>query len=95
MRFYTFLKGFAKASSDDDVIAFNGWIQTSEHPKKLPHAGLPQILLFLQCHPTSKQVKDGFVKVCLAYQKEPKNMLSLDFRDSTEKTLEFINHIYY
>lgn len=95
MRFYTFLRDFANKTMDDDVIVFYGWIVTSEHPKKLPHAGIPQITLFIRSQNPSNQVKDGFVKACEMYFYEPKNILPIEFKDNIDVFIHFVKGVYY
>lgn len=83
MRYLTFLREQSKLVSfqNEEIITFEGWIDTTGYLKKNPHAGVPQIFLFLQIQNVSDTVRMGFVKSCLAYQKEPKNMLPTSLKD--------------
>jgi len=83
MRFITFLREQSKLATiqNEEIITFEGWIDTTGYLKKNPHAGIPQISLFLQTQNVSDTVRMGFVTLCLAYQKEPKNMLPASLKE--------------
>lgn len=72
MRFFTFLQSYWQdvQHKDEEVMTFAGWIETIGYAKKNPHVGIPQIALYIKLQPHSSTVWTGFVKTCLAFQKE-------------------------
>lgn len=95
MNFLTFLEKYSPKSFDEEeVITFIGWIFSSEFHKKFPNANIDNVLNFLRRHKTSNSVKAGFVIACIAYYKEPENMLYDILKESLEKTIKLANEVY-
>ena len=90
MRFLSFVKDNHERHNDPDFQAFSKWFLASLIAKKNPHAGMPQIFLFIANHQLSSEVRKGFVKWCVAYFHEPKNMLPIQFKNDLPKLIEFV-----
>ncbi len=89
MRFFTFLKQYISQSRDEDISTFYQWIENSGYIQKNPHAGIVQISLFVKLKEHTDEVWVGFVKTCLAYQKQNPESLPLQFRKK-ENLLAFL-----
>lgn len=95
MNFLSFVSKYTPKSFDEEeIIVFSGWIFTSEFHKSHPNANIDSILMFLKKHKTSDSVKSGFVKACIAYHKEPHNILYEELKDSLEKTIKYAKDVY-
>lgn len=68
MRFLTFMKQ-APEPSDPDLAAFKKWYLASKMATNNPHAGIPQITVFVDVHRPPEAVVIGFYKWLDAYQK--------------------------
>ncbi len=75
MRFYSFIKRNKDKHTDKEMSEFVKWFEKSIIIKNNPHAGIPQIVLFLSEKDLPISTKKGFVKWGIEYFKEPKNML--------------------
>lgn len=86
MRFFTFLQTYWQdvQIKDEEVITFAGWINTSGYTKRLPHADIAQIALYMQEKPHSQTVWTGFVKTCLEFQKQHPESLPKHFQNKED-----------
>ena len=67
MRFLTFLK--QNQSSDSDMKAFKEWYLASKMAANSPHAGIPQITLFVHLNEAPETIINGFNKWQQAFEK--------------------------
>jgi hypothetical protein len=69
VRFLTFIKQ-SPEPSDLELAAFKKWYLASKMGKNNPHAGIPQITLFVHVLQPPQAVISGFYKWLDAYQKQ-------------------------
>ncbi len=60
MRFLTYIKQNYKKQTDKDLIAFATWFLKSKMAKNNPHAGITQIILYIDSKKHSPEVLKGF-----------------------------------
>lgn len=62
MRFLTFLKQNLNQYTDAQMTEFANWYLQSSYASKNPHAGIPQIDLYLKLNDIAPDIYIGFLK---------------------------------
>ena len=92
-RFLAFVRDNHERQTDSQLIAFTSWIKPVI--EKNLHAGLPQLVLYIQQHNPSEEIKKGFVKWCMIYQQDPSSMLTKNLKENPQGLLEFISAVFW
>lgn len=94
MRFYSFLKNNKDKYTDKEMTEFAQWFEKSVITKNNPHAGVPQIVLFLSGKDLPVSTKIGFVKWGINYFEEPKNMLPSEIKTDIHTAIAFFTRVF-
>ena len=94
MQFLTFVKRNFSITTDEEIISFCGWIFTKEYSTKNPNASAEQLLVYMREKGSTREVKNGFVKSCIAYHQQPQNVLPIELKEDLAKTIEFANGVF-
>lgn len=97
MRFYTFIKNYARQQNNSEVADFVAWYENSAIGKNnRHHAGILQIVFFLRLHAseTSLTVKNGFGQCLIAYAKEPNNLIPKDWKNDPRMIAQIVKSVH-
>ena len=94
MRFYSFIKNNKDKHTDKEMVEFARWFEKSLIAKNNPHAGIPQIILFLSEKDLPMSTKSGFIKWGIKYFEEPKNMLPNDIKTDIQTAITFFARVF-